>query len=243
MFGTSRVRPQEVSSKRRFENLGYVYQQIFTVVVRVRMNRQAVADTDAFRANVQSGLRTAEKDAIKRGYSPDDVRMATLAVVAFLDESILNSLNSVVRGWQSMPLQEELFGHHIAGETFFENLENLMSRPDSHDVADVLEVYALCLLLGYRGRYGLSGLEATRPLIESAMEKIRRIRGPLAGLSPSWSVPGGTSVMSTRDPWVRRLAFVALACVALAFLLFWAFKLRLSSDSAEMHTTAAMIHP
>src|ERR1700674_5389715 len=215
MFGATSVQPREVSTKRRAENLAYIYQQILTVIVRVRQNRQAVSDANAFRANIQAGLRSAEKDAVKKAYAPDDIRTATLAAVAFLDESILNSSNPVFSSWHSMPLQEEMFGHHVAGETFFENLEKLMSRQDSHDAADVLEVYSLCLLMGYKGRYGLSGPEATRPLSDSAMEKIRRIRGPLLGLSPSWAVPEGGIVTTRRDPWVSRLVYAALISMVL----------------------------
>jgi len=243
MFGATSVQPREISTKRRAENLAYFYQQILTVVVRVRMNRQAVSESRAFRANIQSGIKSAEKDCIKRAYAPEDIRMATLAVVAFLDESVLNSANPVFSGWQSMPLQEEMFGHHVAGETFFENLEKLMARPDSQETADLLEVHALCLLLGYKGRYGLSGPEATRPLIDSALEKIRRVRGPLAGLSPSWAVPEGAVVIARRDSWVTRLAYGALGSVVLALLIFLIFKLRLSSGASDIHSIAPLIHP
>jgi type VI secretion system protein ImpK len=242
MFGATSAQPREVNTKRRQENLAYIYQQILTVIVRVRQNRQSFSDANAFRANIQAGLRSAEKDAIKRVYAPDDIRAATLAVVAFLDESILNSNNPVFSSWHSMPLQEEMFGHHVAGETFFENLEKLLSRPDSHDVADVLEVCALCLLMGYKGRYGLSGPDATRPLIDATMDKIRRIRGPLVGLSPSWAVPEGAVVIAKRDPWVRRLAYTAFGCIVLGLLLFLVFKMRLVSGTSNIHEVAPLTH-
>jgi type VI secretion system protein ImpK len=242
MFGATSAQPREVNTKRRQENLAYIYQQILTVIVRVRQNRQSFSDANAFRANIQVGLRSAEKDAIKRAYAPDDIRAATLAVVAFLDESILNSNNPVFSSWHSMPLQEEMFGHHVAGETFFENLEKLLSRPDSHDVADVLEVCALCLLMGYKGRYGLSGPDATRPLIDATMDKVRRIRGPLVGLSPSWAVPEGAVVIAKRDPWVRRLAYTALGCIVLGLLLFLVFKMRLVSGTSNIHEVAPVTH-
>jgi type VI secretion system protein ImpK len=243
MFGATSVQPREVSTKRRTENLAYIYQQILTVIVRVRQNRQAVSDANAFRANIQAGLRAAEKDAVKKAYAPDDIRTATLAAVAFLDESVLNSNNPVFSSWHSMPLQEEMFGHHVAGETFFDNLEKLMSRQDSHDAADVIEVYTLCLLMGYKGKYGLSGPEATRPIIDSALDKIRRIRGPLVGLSPAWTVPEGGAVAAKLDPWVRRLAFGALGCVIFAFLLFVIFKMRMLAGVSDVHAIAPLNHP
>jgi type VI secretion system protein ImpK len=242
MFGATSVQPREVNTKRRTENLAFIFQQLLTVIVRVRQNRQAVENANAFRTNIQNGLRAAEKDAIKRGYAPDDIRSVTLAVVAFLDESILNSNNPVFSSWHSMPLQEEMFGHHVAGETFFENLDKLLARHDAHDVADILEVYALCLLMGYKGRYGLSDPSATRPLSDAALEKIRRIRGPLVGLSPSWAVPEGGVVVAKRDPWIRRLAYVALGCVVLGLLLFVAFKMRLLSGASNIHAVAPASH-
>jgi type VI secretion system protein ImpK len=137
-----------------------------------------------------------------------------------------------------MPLQEEMFGHHVAGETFFENLEKLLSRQDTHDVADVLEVYALCLLMGYKGRYGMSGPDATRPIIDSTLDKIRRIRGPLVGLSPAWAVPEGGVVAAKRDPWVSRLAIGALSCVILGIVFFVIFKMRLLSGVSDIHSIA-----
>jgi type VI secretion system protein ImpK len=237
MFGGTSIQAREVSTKRRAENLAYIYQQILTVIVRVRQNRQAVADANAFRANIQAGLRSAEKDAIKRAYAPDDIRAASQAVVAFLDESVLSSTNPVFSGWHSLPLQEELYGHHNLGEIFFETVERLLSRPDSHDVADVLEVCALCLLMGYKGRYALTGQDP-RPVTDAVLEKIRRIRGPLAGLSPSWAVPEGAVVVAKKDPLVAILGFSALVCFVLALVLLIAFKLMLSSGASKIQDMA-----
>lgn len=243
MFGATSIQPREVSTKRRTENLAYIYQQILTVIVRLRQNRQSFSDANAFRANIQAVLRSAEKDAIKKAYAPDDIRAATLAVVAFLDESVLSSSSSVFSSWHSMPLQEEMFGVHVAGDTFFDNLEKLLSRSDSHDAADLLEIYLLCLLLGYKGRYGLSGGDATRPLIDATLEKIRRIRGPLSGLSPSWAVPEGGAVVVKRDPWVAPLAFTALGLVVFGILFLFLFKWRLLAGISGVHDLALVNHP
>ena len=49
------------------------------------------------------------------GYSAEDVKLAGFALVAFLDESVLASGNPVFADWPAKPLQEELFGTHVAG--------------------------------------------------------------------------------------------------------------------------------
>jgi len=55
------------------------------------------------------------------------------------------------------PLAGRTFRHHVAGEVFFRNLQDLLGKTDSPDLADLLEVYHLCLLLGFAGRYSLGG--------------------------------------------------------------------------------------
>ena len=243
LFGATSLPQAEPSVKRRPQNLALVFQEILTAIVRVRVNRQAVTDARMFRDHMQNALKLAEREALKMAYAPEDIRGGTFAIVAFLDESVLSSANPAFSDWSSMPLQEEMFGHHIAGETFFENLDRFLSRPESRDVADLLEVHLLCLLLGYKGRYGSAGPEATRDYIDGAMDKIRRIRGPLTGLSPSWAVPQGNVVPRRVDPWLGRLKILTLVAVSLALLLFLGFKLRLGSGVSEMHRVAVQTSP
>jgi len=45
---------------RRGWNLALGFQEIFTAVVRLRYNRQAVPDAEAFRAQMRQALRVAE---------------------------------------------------------------------------------------------------------------------------------------------------------------------------------------
>ena len=92
-------------------------------------------------------------------------------MVAFLDESILNSRNPLFADWPRKPLQEELFGTHMAGEVFFQNLQKLLGRTDSHELADLLEVYYLCLLLGFGGRYSMGNKGDLRAIMDAVARK------------------------------------------------------------------------
>src|SRR5437763_8297043 len=140
-------------AQRHSANLALHFQEPLTAVVRLRANRQSVSDAESFRHHMREALKMSSEDAQRDGYSADDIKLAAFATVALLDESILNSRNPLFADWPRKPLQEELFGTHIAGETFFQNAHQLLSRDDSPEIADVLEIYHLCLLLGYRGRY------------------------------------------------------------------------------------------
>ncbi len=241
LFGATSIQPTPQPTNRRRDNLALVFQNLLTVIVRLRGNRQVINDAQAFRLQMQSALKAAEKEGISKLYPPEDVRLATFAIVAFLDESILNSSNPAFADWPRMPLQEEMFGHHRAGEVFFENIERLLSRGDSHSAADLLEIYSLCILLGYKGKYGLSDLDTVRPVLDSIAEKIRRVRGPLPGLSPAWAVPEGNIQTTQGDRWIKRLAVGALASVFLALLFFVMFKALLSSDASKVRGLAAFL--
>jgi type VI secretion system protein ImpK len=164
--------------------------------------------------------------------------MATLAVVGFLDESILVSRNPLFADWPRKPLQEELFGSHMAGELFFQNLEQLLARSDSADLADVLEVHYLCLLLGYRGRYSGRGGGELQGIMAAVANKIRRIRGDPGELSPSWA-PGGETLRAVRDPWVRRFAIGAIVCFVLMLALLVTFTAVLNSGASGIRAIAS----
>ena len=225
------VSPAQVAGR---SNLALIYQEILTAITRFRSNRQAVSNALSFRNQIKGGIATAEAEATRSGYAPDDVRLATFAVVAFLDESILNSNNPLFTDWPRMPLQEELFGVHQAGEMFFNCIDRLMAKEDSPQSADVLEIYALCLWLGYRGRYSMSGQEAVRSVASTVTEKLQHIRGGPRPLAPNWAPPKDAVQQKSSDPWVKALLIGALGALLIAVVSFGVFKFVLISGASGL---------
>src|SRR5882672_5021574 len=176
-------------AQTRIENLALHFQEALTAIVRLRANRQTVSDAESFRHHMREALRTAASDAQRSGYEMADIKLAAFATVALLDESILNSRNPLFADWPRKPLQEELFGTHMAGEVFFQNLQKLLGQTDSQELADLLEVYYLCVLLGFGGRYSMGNKGDLRSIMDAVGEKIRRVRGYSAELSPAWMLP------------------------------------------------------
>jgi type VI secretion system protein ImpK len=219
---------------RRSENLALVLQEVLTAIVRLRANRQAVSDAGSFRIHMREALKAADQEARRLGYSGDTMQLAIFAVVAFLDESILNSRNSLFADWPRKPMQEELFGTHVAGEVFFQNLQKLLGQTDSPEVADVLEVYYLCVLLGFGGRYSGGNKGDLRTILDAVADKIYRVRGRSVELSPAWMLPKEASRRIGGDPWVRNLVIAAIACAGLAFVLFVFFWLSLGSGVTDL---------
>lgn len=218
--------------------LALSFQEAFTVTVRLRRGERVAADAETFRGQIKRILSTADRNARDAGYDGREVRLAVYAFVAFLDESILNSRQSMFSDWPRRPLQEEVFGDHRAGETFFENLRELLGRGDSRDLADLLEVYLLCLLLGFRGRFGSGESGELRSLVSQTREKIDRIRGEPGALSPSWEPPADEQVPDAKDPWARGLAWIAGGAAGLALVLFLLYFLLLGSGLGEVRTLA-----
>ena len=116
---------------RRGWNLALAFQEVFTAIVRLRYNRQAVSNAESFRAQIKQALRVAEQEARSGGYSAEDVKQAVFALVAFLDESALSCRNPAFADWARLPLQAEMFGHQLAGEVFFQELQKTLTRSDS----------------------------------------------------------------------------------------------------------------
>ncbi len=219
---------------RRVENLAFVFQELLTVGERLRSNRQQVADAASFRAQIWGAVRQAEEDARRRAYPTDDIELAVFAAVAFLDESILNLRLPVFADWPRQPLQEERYGHHVAGEIFFQNLTKLMTRTDSHELADLLEIYQLALLLGFAGRYSMGGRGDLRGITMQTGDRIQRIRQTSAWLAPGWQLPAEAPVKTGGDPWVSRMVVILIACVVLVAVLFGVFVVLLNQGSNDI---------
>lgn len=220
--------PQQ-PAPRRPENLAFCFQELITVGERLRSYRQQVTDAWSFRQQLWAGVKQADDEARKRGYTADDIELAVFAVVAFLDESILNLRSPIFIDWPRQPMQEERYGHHVAGEIFFQNLQKLLGRTETQELADLLEVYYLCLLLGFAGRYSLGGRGDLRAIIMQTGEKIQRIRQTTAELAPWWRLPHEAAPKGGMDKWVLRLAIGAGVCLVLAAVLYGIYYTSLAS--------------
>jgi type VI secretion system protein ImpK len=220
-----------MSPERKQENLALAFQELLTLGERLRSNRQVVTNAQAFRAQIWEAVKAADRDARSYGYPAEDIELAVFAVIAFLDESILNLRQPVFSDWPRQPLQEERYGHHIAGEIFFQNLQKLLGRTDSMPLADLLEVYTLCLLLGFAGRYSLGNRGELRAIVQQTIEKLHRIRKPSAILSPDGSLPPNNVVIAGGDAWVQRLMIGAISSAALTAILFFVYRMLLSSGA------------
>jgi len=221
--------PQQVVS------LALLYEDLLTAIVRVQSRRQHIPDCEAFRRRTKVKLQEIEQVALTAGYDGRDVQETHFAVAAFLDSVVLHSDESVRAEWERKTLQEEMFGQRDAGVVFFEKLEDFRSRRDSEQLADILEVYLLCLLLGFEGRYsgGLrSELESITERVRKRIEDIRALRRQI---SPSGDLP--TETAAAPPPRIQRInhfRWYMLAAAGFTLLCFLVSKLILYFTGSDV---------
>jgi type VI secretion system protein ImpK len=237
----------------RTQSLASCYENSITTILRLSaMQQQAVPNAQGFRNSIRAALKAAMEQAKTLGYSSEMIQLSFFALVALLDESVLKLQSPAFAEWAQRPMQEEMFGHNRAGEVFFDHLRTLLARQDSEDTADCLEVYALCMLLGFKGKFAISmGLGSTnvfsgqggpqsaqqsgevQALIRQAREKIARIRGEALFLRAE-PPPPPIKQTAAIDQWSRGLGIAALCLLALTVLAFGGFWIVLSSGAAHI---------
>lgn len=176
---------------------------------------------ETFRERALSLIREADLAAQRGGVAKDDIAAARFAVAAYLDEMVLNSSWRAKEEWSSQPLQYELFGTHEAGVEFFRRLEAVRNGITANP--DLLELYYLCLALGFEGQYTLAGREKRQTLIREIARELGSARGGVPELSPHGGRPDELTHAAKRNrlPWIVCGASVAVVLVCFAMLTLW----------------------
>jgi type VI secretion system protein ImpK len=217
------------------DNLALLYQNVLTGIVRIQAGRQPLNDIEVFRKRMKAALQEVEREAGLAGYRSNDVRDAEFAVVAFLDETILSLRDPKAEDWRKKPLNIELFGQAIAGDVFFDKLTDIERRSDSPQLADLLEVYLLCLLLGFEGRFAPPLLGEVSRIAERLRRRIESIRGIDYKLSPAMEFVQGPVELtpSATGKW----RWWVVGALAFAFLLFLLYRWNLAGRVDELQSS------
>ncbi len=145
-------------------------------------NGSGPQDNADFAQKMAQFLDEFGRGAKKHNASADDIDAAKYAFCAAVDEIILRSSFSIREDWARRPLQLTLFGDQLAGENFFERLESLRARGSAH--LQALEVFHMCLLLGFQGKYMIEGSEKLNYLTGRLGDEIASMKGKRGGFAP-----------------------------------------------------------
>ncbi|MBD3393638.1 MAG: hypothetical protein GF418_16065 [Chitinivibrionales bacterium] len=167
------------ADSRRLESL---CTDLFLIVIRMR-EAEDLGEPSALAKLIRYYVDLFEKNCPVIGLSKEDTALAKYALVALLDETILSIPGPCRDHWISNPLQLEYFGDNVAGEEFFRKLDAMLKEPENK--AGVLEVYYLCLSLGFEGRYRIANADERVRIMDNLGRTLKRvIAGRPAHLSP-----------------------------------------------------------
>ena len=160
-----------------------------------------------------------ERESRMAAIDNEKIHLAKFALIAFLDETIISSSWSRKDVWLSEPLQLKLFETFNAGEEFFDYLNKLRQRTSSNK--DVLEIYYLCLTLGFKGKYQLQSPENLRRIIDDLnMELHPEMYKLIETISPNGK-PHDTLIETVKGKiplWIYPAAAVVICIVFYVFM-------------------------
>ncbi len=214
----------------RATTLSELSSEIFFFVLGLR----ARADLVDFEVLHQGALRLFdefEQKAKALRADPDEVSDARFALAAFVDEAVLRSEWPGKEQWADDPLQLQFFETYLAGEVFFERLDNLRAKEKTP--REVLEIYLLCLLLGFKGKLGIAGAEQLKALVRALQDELGRSRSEELGeLSPHWKVIDGPASTTSKLP--RWLIYMCAAVMAVCLLVYVGFFISILIEAGEV---------
>jgi type VI secretion system protein ImpK len=197
------------------------------------------ADVDALRRQTSQEVRAFEDRARSANVPPEDILAARYALCTAVDEAVMNTPWGSQSGWSGQSLLVTFHREVFGGEKFFQILERISTQ--SQRFVSVLELFYICLALGFEGKYHLDQRGATK-LAEVRTELYRRIQSargaPESDLSPHWR-----GVEDRRNAVLRfvPLWVVAAASVALLIGAYILFGGALSSRAEPANAALAQV--
>jgi type VI secretion system protein ImpK len=152
-----------------------------------------------------------------------DIKEAKLAIVAFIDETLQ---------WESR-LEMRYFNANIAGDEFFDKLDEMLKqvRGSSEPPYNILEIYYICLTLGFGGMYiGDS---------DRLQEYIRKLQDVLDVRDPKIISPNGKRpaeiIKKQRNKLPNWIIYSVMgASVLLIIIVFGFLKIRIITWAVEV---------
>jgi type VI secretion system protein ImpK len=153
--------PSQKSEKK--QPISDIASECLMLILQLRSTNN-YGNPETLKSRVTEMFERFERESRSAGIDNEKITKAKFALVAFLDETIISSAWNQKEAWLSDPLQIRMFDTFNAGEEFFTYLGELRQRSSANK--DVLEVYYLCLALGFKGKYQLQSPELLRRVID-----------------------------------------------------------------------------
>jgi type VI secretion system protein ImpK len=157
----------------RAHDLPNLCADFFALILHLRTQND-FGPPDNLRRSLTQRFEAMERRAKEFRLEAGDVVDVKFALTAFLDETILNSRWREKEAWRARPLQLDYFKTNLAGQEFFARLDRIWE--DRKNQAALLEVYYLCLLLGFEGKFKQQDKEKLYKLMNEIALELRESR-------------------------------------------------------------------
>ena len=203
---------------------------VFDLILRLKAG--IVQPSNDLRPKIFSMLTDFEKRAERYRFSPKIIQVSKFALASFVDETVLTNNFPLKDEWEKNPLQLEYFGEQLAGDKFFDKLEAMLKQIDV--TQDAVEIYYVCMLLGFKGRYAVYEKEkllATMQQTANALVKVGKIR-PVE-LSPHWFANDQPEPPKERKmpTWAKISAFAGLGLAVFIYLVMFFLSSKFYEDA------------
>jgi type VI secretion system protein ImpK len=221
LFGATGAAARSTSAHPLMVPMYWACADLLGLVPELAAARGSLPSAGELRATLEQQLSAMMKRATDAGIVPDDVIEAQYALVALIDEFLARMQGwPGLAEWRTKPLQLLRFNENTAGENFFRRLVTLEGQP--HRI-HVLQVYWLCLAVGFQGRYAVAGSEGLAAIYERVGARVAHACGPDA-LSPHGEPRDRQRAFELEMPIVR----VGIGFFGFALLVFVVLRIVLS---------------
>jgi type VI secretion system protein ImpK len=213
---------------------------LLALAVRLK-NRAVHRDVPLLRERVVAEIRAFERNALAAGATADAIRAARYGLCATIDDLVLNTPWGSQSLWTKQSMVSTFYNETWGGERFFDILDHLMKDPER--TLDILELFYVCLALGFEGRYRVDGRGPAKlaEIRDSLHRAISRRRGEReSALSPHW-----LGVASQRRKLGRLVPLWVIGAATAAILLgaFFGFQWFLASALEPAMAVASQLPP
>lgn len=195
-------------------------------------------------AHEKTQIRSLLDRAEAKVESRDEWKLAKYGLVAWIDEALTQAEWKAREWWQERSLENDYFRTGDAGIQFFVQAREAQECTNK----DALEVFYVCVMLGFRGVYGgRGGAEYAEqynldPNLDAWIErtaiaiKLRQGRPPISGIPQAGS---GAPPLEARFQFLGMSLFTLMLVVAtvLTGVWFWWSNRPDTGDSNELETS------
>ena len=205
---------------------------VFDLILRLKAG--IVQPSNELRPQIASMLTDFERRAERYRFNPKIVQVSKFALASFVDETVLTNNFPLRNEWEKYPLQLEYFGEQLAGNKFFDKLEAMLKQIET--TQDAVEIYYVCMLLGFKGRYAVYEQEkllATMQKTANALVKVGKIKP--TELSPHWFVNDQPEPPEERrmPTWAKISAFGGLGLAVIVYLVMFFMSSKFLDDAMQ----------